>query len=86
MAAETQQEVGQAMSLPVQDVLDTINRDDIDKCLAIYHNEHYILGFPSTGFAGVGGDREQHRRGLQSPDPELVRTVELGADLFRAAD
>ena len=27
MAAETQQEVGQAVSLPIQDVLDTINLD-----------------------------------------------------------
>ena len=32
MAAETQQEVGQAVSLPIQDMLDTINIDHIDKC------------------------------------------------------
>lgn len=48
MAAETQQEVGQAMSLPIQDVLDNINVAEIDQCTAMYHNEHYILSFPST--------------------------------------
>jgi hypothetical protein len=48
MAAETQQEVGQAVSLPVQDVLDTVNIDHIDTACAMYHNEHYILGIPST--------------------------------------
>jgi hypothetical protein len=53
MAAEQQQEVGQAMSLPIQEVLDTINIDYIDKAVAMYHNEHYILGFPSM--RGVDG-------------------------------
>jgi hypothetical protein len=48
MAAETQQEVGTAVSLPIQDVLDTINLSHIDKTCAWYHNEHYILAFPST--------------------------------------
>jgi hypothetical protein len=53
MAAETQQEVGQAMSLPIQDVLDTINIDHVEKCTSMYHNEHYILSFPSM--RGVDG-------------------------------
>jgi hypothetical protein len=53
LAAETQQQVGQPMSLSVQDTLDTINRDHINRACAIYHNEHYILGFPST--RGVDG-------------------------------
>jgi hypothetical protein len=48
MAAETQQEVGQAMSLPIQDVLDSINIDFIDLACAMYHNEHYILALPSV--------------------------------------
>lgn len=48
VAAETQQEVGFAVSLPIQDVLDTINIDHIDKAVAMYHNEHYILGIPSA--------------------------------------
>ena len=52
MAAETQQEVGQAVSLPIQDVLDTINIDHIDKCCAMYHNEHYILAIPSDSGTG----------------------------------
>ena len=54
MAAETQQEVGVAMSLPVQDVLDTINIDHIDRAVAFYHNEHYIIGFPSQQGAAGG--------------------------------
>ena len=54
MAAETQQEVGQAISLPIQDVLDTINLQNIDVSVAFYHNEHYILGFPSTRGANGG--------------------------------
>jgi hypothetical protein len=53
MAAETQQEVGQAVSLPIQDVLDTTNIDHIDRACAMYHNEHYILGIPSM--KGVDG-------------------------------
>jgi hypothetical protein len=53
LAAETQQEVGQAMSLPIQDVLDQINIQHIDTCCAMYHNEHYILAFPSM--RGVDG-------------------------------
>jgi hypothetical protein len=48
LAAEQQQEVGQAVSLPIQDVLDTISLDHIDRACATYHNEHYILGYPST--------------------------------------
>jgi hypothetical protein len=54
MAAETQQEVGQAMSLPIQDVLDTINIDNINLACAMYHNEHYILAFPSMRGADGG--------------------------------
>jgi hypothetical protein len=54
MAAESQQEVGQAISLPVQDVLDTINLDHIDRACAMYHNEHYILSIPSARGAGGG--------------------------------
>ena len=54
MAAETQQEVGQAVSLPIQDVLDTINIAHIDRTVAMYHNEHYILGFPSMRGADGG--------------------------------
>jgi hypothetical protein len=53
LAAETQQEVGQAISLPIQDVLDQINIQHIDTCCAMYHNEHYILAFP--GMRGVDG-------------------------------
>ena len=53
MAAETQQEVGQAMSLPIQDVMDVVNLDHIDRACATYHNEHYILALPTTrGEAG----------------------------------
>jgi hypothetical protein len=54
MAAETQQEVGQAVSLPIQDVLDTINIDHIGTACAMYHNEHYILGIPSMRGADGG--------------------------------
>jgi hypothetical protein len=54
MAAEQQQEVGQAVSLPIQDVLDTINIAHIDRACAMYHNEHYILGFPSQREAAGG--------------------------------
>jgi hypothetical protein len=54
MAAETQQEVGAAVSLPIQDILDTINLNFIYKTVAMYHNEHYILGFPSTRGADGG--------------------------------
>jgi hypothetical protein len=54
MAAETQQEVGQAMSLPIQDVLDSINITNIDLACAIYHNEHYILALPSVRGADGG--------------------------------
>ena len=53
MAAESQQELGAAISLPIQDILDTTNLNYINKAVAMYHNEHYILGFPST--RGIGG-------------------------------
>jgi hypothetical protein len=48
MAAETQQEVGQAVSLPIQDVMDTTNIDHIDRACAMFHNEHYMIGIPSV--------------------------------------
>jgi hypothetical protein len=49
LAAETQQEVGDAVSLPVQDVLDQINITWITRAVAFYHNDHYILAFPKGG-------------------------------------
>ena len=55
MAAETQQEVGQAVSLPVQDVIDAIDIDYIDRSTAMYHNEHYILGIPTTRRSDLPG-------------------------------
>ena len=86
MAAETQQEVGQAMSLPIQDVLDTINLQNIDASVAMYHNEHYILGFPSTRGANGGALHPNAAVAYNLADPELVRGVELGTDLLRAPD
>jgi hypothetical protein len=53
MAAEQQQEVGTAVSMPIQDVMDSINLDHIDKAVSMYHNEHYIIGIPSM--RGTGG-------------------------------
>jgi hypothetical protein len=49
MAAETQQEIGDAVSLPIQDVLDRINIAQINRCVAFYHNDHYILAYPKDG-------------------------------------
>jgi hypothetical protein len=42
------------MSLPIQDVLDLIHLDHIDKACATYHNEHYILAIPTALGAGGG--------------------------------
>ena len=49
LGAETQQELGDAVSLPLQDVLDRINQTWISRCVAFYHNDHYILAFPKAG-------------------------------------
>jgi hypothetical protein len=54
LAAEQQQEMGAAISLPVQDVLDTTNIDHIDRVCAMYHNEHYVIGIPSITAADGG--------------------------------
>ena len=49
LAAETQQEIGDAISFPIQDVLDLANISNINRCVSFYHNDHYILAFPIDG-------------------------------------
>ena len=85
MAAETQQEVGQAMSLPIQDVLDTINLDHIDKACGDLSQRALHDCFPQF-WNQPAGCTEQRGYDLQSTDPELVRGMELGTDLFCYAD
>jgi hypothetical protein len=49
LAAETQQEIGDPISMPIQDYLDRCNIQYIQRATAIYHNDHYILAFPIDG-------------------------------------
>jgi hypothetical protein len=46
LAAENQQEIGDPTSLPIQDYLDRCNLGYIQRAVATYHSDHYILAFP----------------------------------------
>lgn len=46
VAAETQQDVGDALSSPVQDIIERINPAYIDKSTATFYNNRYILSVP----------------------------------------
>jgi hypothetical protein len=49
LAAETQQEIGDPISLPIQDYLDRCNITFIQRAVGMYHNDHYLLSFPIDG-------------------------------------
>ena len=46
LATENQSEVGEALSAPVQDIINRINWPNIEKAAAVYWNNRYILSIP----------------------------------------
>lgn len=46
LAAETQTEVSDTLSDPVQDIIDRINLDAVGKATAVFWNNHYFLALP----------------------------------------
>jgi len=49
LAAETQQEVGAAISFPINDMIERITPGQTSKCCAFYHNARYMLAVPLDG-------------------------------------